>query len=217
MNDDFEMDSVWQDYNKACADALILCEKAKPTASAITLLAGIEDVLNEKHNTPPGMIACAFQFANTDESLVDRICDAIPKLSIDDAAVWLGVSNELIEDAESTLNLAWELFSLSANMYVNVISDHEPKKARSHLHATLICFAACVFLRNWAYQDWARERGHTESMLKMPKRKPVDPINAFEMMTKDRNLAVILSKSEGLRRFNKHNRGEDLELDLDDC
>lgn len=219
MNDDFEMDSVWRDYNKACADALILCEHSKPTASAITLLAGIENVLHEKHNTPPGMIACAFCIPNPkdDESLVSNMCDADPKLSIDDAAIWMGVDAEMIEQTESTLNLAWELFSLSAKMYVNVISDHETRKAKSHLHATLICFAACVFLRNWAYQDWARERGHMDGF--MPDRNPIPQINAFEMMTGDPKLAVILSKSKGLRRFDQHNRSldPDPDIDLDDC
>jgi hypothetical protein len=220
MSDDFEMDDVWKDYNKACADALMLSDNARPTASAITLLAGIENVLHERHGTPPGMIACAFCIPNTDEnkSLVNRICDADPKLSIDDAAIWMGVSKKTIEETEVTLNVAWDLFALSANMYVNVLSDHGTEKAKSHLHATLVCFAACVFLRNWAYQDFARERGHSEPD-SMPTRNPVEPINAFEMMTGDPNLAVILSKSKGLRRFDQHNRSVDPDpnIDLDDC
>lgn len=196
-----ELDDDWKMFSQACADACQAIERKSPATAAVLTIVGIEKLLEAKHSTPPGMASCFLSFNpakfENGRGIIDYIADATPTFSINDAADWMGVPDELQDETLETINQAWAFIQLSVDFWKMALTDLDADSANAAIHAYKICFIACVFLRNWGL--W---HGNTT---KPEVCRGVDPLDQWEIFTTSEQLVRVISSSKPLKEFHEYN------------
>ena len=196
-----ELDDDWKMFSETCADACQAIERKNPGTAAVLTIVGIEKLLEARHSTPPGMVSCSLSFNpakfENGREIIDHIVGATPTFSINDAADWMGVPEEVQGATLKTIEQAWEFVQLSVDFWKMALTDLDAASANGAIHAYKVCFIACVFLRNWGL--W--HGNHTKSEV----RRGVDPLDQWEMFTTSEQLAHVIRNSKPLMEFHKFN------------
>lgn len=196
-----EFDEVWREFHKKVSTVMAELNQERPSHAAVRALCAIEEVLITKHHAPPGFICASLQFNREDFEpweLIEHLATAEPDFSICPAALFMGVPQELQDEALETIKEAWSVISLGVDLWVNVLSEFEKKQSVAVAHGFKVCFLATCYLRN--YGLW-----HHASKSERAVNRGVEPVDQWSSFSSDEALCEVVRSSKGLQSFNDFN------------
>ncbi len=195
-----ECRDCWFDFAKGVANALGGLEENKIGKASVILLGAIENLIDQVHNCPPGMIGLHWTLRPVPgrTTSVAEMAEGEPIFHIDPAADLMDVPPGTQEETLKTIRESWSYVETSLAIWSEHLSEVEEEDRPRRIKMLRVIFTGCVFLRSWGL--WHAERQP------MPKKlRATELPDAFEFFCNVNTLNDILRGTPGIKEYHFFN------------